>query len=527
MANYKYISETGTIVPDTQNILKDVNQEWQNVFGSQLSLDASTVQGRIMELITAERKATVGNCAQIANMINPNKAVGVFLDAIAGLFGVSRLNGKHTQAVCTLGGKPLTLSTASIEFSENATENSVLTVNNLSFTMGTDITIGATASDTASNVATKINGTAALYAIMTATANDTTVNIVGKEKGNEYRITVGYSVGSTEETSSITTTYSYGDCTISAGSQAKTQSGEIYVLSTTTTLDETGTAQAIFVAQNAGAIILGANELNQIGTPTYGWETITNPSVGTTGYDNQSDFDFRYALQQTRYFYSTSMINSLYGALYQIEGLQSAYIIENTTSNAQTNTDRGIIPVGETVLPHSVMIIVYGGNSSGTFETDVAKAIFNKRSGGCGMSPVADASYVKRITFMDTADVDSVYAGRISTPYTMTFNMAKEIPVYISVNVENIDFGGQVDVAVKEVLMNWFAGNLETADAVNIGHNISAFEIGNIIMQNVSVKVKDCRIGLSPNPTSTAEIPIEITQIATLPKENITVVLES
>ena len=105
--------------------------------------------------------------------------------------------------------------------------------------------------------------------------------------------------------------------------------------------------------------------------------------------------------------------------------------------------------------------------------------------------------------------------------------MAKEIPVYISVNVENIDFGGQVDVAVKEVLMNWFAGNLETADAVNIGHNISAFEIGNIIMQNVSVKVKDCRIGLSPNPTSTAEIPIEITQIATLPKENITVVLES
>jgi hypothetical protein len=91
MADYLYINETGTIVPDTSAILAEVQDDYKAVFGADLVTDASTPQGVLITAEALARTEVVNNNAALANQINPNIAGGVFLDAIMALLGLQRI----------------------------------------------------------------------------------------------------------------------------------------------------------------------------------------------------------------------------------------------------------------------------------------------------------------------------------------------------------------------------------------------------------------------------------------------------
>ena len=86
---YKYISETGVIVPDTETLLADVTREWQDAFGA-INTDPATPQGVMIAAEVINRENVANNNAALANQINPNIARGVFLDAICALMGIER-----------------------------------------------------------------------------------------------------------------------------------------------------------------------------------------------------------------------------------------------------------------------------------------------------------------------------------------------------------------------------------------------------------------------------------------------------
>jgi len=85
MANYDYIEETGTIIPQTSNILGETQQEYKEVFGDDLNVAPSTRQGRLIAAETLSRSSVVRNNAALANQINPNLSGGIALDAIIAL----------------------------------------------------------------------------------------------------------------------------------------------------------------------------------------------------------------------------------------------------------------------------------------------------------------------------------------------------------------------------------------------------------------------------------------------------------
>ena len=87
---YQYLTANGTIVPDTSDILSEVQGEYTSVFGSDLNTDPSTPQGVLITAETLARAQVVQNNAALANQINPNIAGGTFLDAIMALTGVQR-----------------------------------------------------------------------------------------------------------------------------------------------------------------------------------------------------------------------------------------------------------------------------------------------------------------------------------------------------------------------------------------------------------------------------------------------------
>lgn len=94
---YDYITQTGVIVPDTSNVLSDVNAEWQTAFGVGFSVDPSSNQGRIISGEVTARTGVVKANAKVANQINPNQAGGLFLDALCALMGLKRAAATATQ----------------------------------------------------------------------------------------------------------------------------------------------------------------------------------------------------------------------------------------------------------------------------------------------------------------------------------------------------------------------------------------------------------------------------------------------
>lgn len=90
MSDYQYLTQTGTVVPDTATILADVQAEYIAAFGADLIVTPDTPQGVLITAEALARVAVINNNAALANQINPNIAGGVFLDAIMALTGIQR-----------------------------------------------------------------------------------------------------------------------------------------------------------------------------------------------------------------------------------------------------------------------------------------------------------------------------------------------------------------------------------------------------------------------------------------------------
>lgn len=90
MADYNFIVDNGVIVPDTADIKTAVEQEFKTALGERMSTAPDTPQGRLISVETDARTAVVRNNAQLANQINPNLAVGIFLEAISAFLDIGR-----------------------------------------------------------------------------------------------------------------------------------------------------------------------------------------------------------------------------------------------------------------------------------------------------------------------------------------------------------------------------------------------------------------------------------------------------
>jgi hypothetical protein len=88
--SFDYIESTGIIVPDTSDIKTEIEGEYQTAFGADIALGSDTPQGKLIAAETTSRTRVAQLMAMLANMMNPNQAGGVFLDAICSFLGLER-----------------------------------------------------------------------------------------------------------------------------------------------------------------------------------------------------------------------------------------------------------------------------------------------------------------------------------------------------------------------------------------------------------------------------------------------------
>ena len=103
-SNYTYLDNAGIIVPDTSTIKENVQTEFQNALGLELSLEDSTPQGRLIDIETDARAGVIENNALIANLFNIKMAYGIALDALGANFGLERQAATSSIVTATLTG---------------------------------------------------------------------------------------------------------------------------------------------------------------------------------------------------------------------------------------------------------------------------------------------------------------------------------------------------------------------------------------------------------------------------------------
>lgn len=109
MAQLEFDPASGVVVPTTREVREDVAAGFQEAFkvndeDPALNVDSASPMGQVVDLVTTEVAAKNTEVAFLANQLNPRTATGVWLDAIAGLYGIERKISEPTVVVCTCTG---------------------------------------------------------------------------------------------------------------------------------------------------------------------------------------------------------------------------------------------------------------------------------------------------------------------------------------------------------------------------------------------------------------------------------------
>lgn len=118
-----------------------------------------------------------------------------------------------------------------------------------------------------------------------------------------------------------------------------------------------------------GAMAASAGTITQIGTPTLGWQSVTNPAAATPGAPIESDAALRVRQAVSVALPSRTVLEGTVGAVASITGVARYRVYENDTNT----TDSNGIP------SHSICLVVDGGDAMA-----IASAIAAKKTPGTG-----------------------------------------------------------------------------------------------------------------------------------------------
>lgn len=292
------------------------------------------------------------------------------------------------------------------------------------------------------------------------------------------------------------------NATVPAGSQARTNAGDVFALVSDTTLSSTGSATAYMQAVESGPVPCAVNTLTQIVTPVFGWETINNPNAATLGQEQESDTSLRARRVQNLY-QGSALLDSIISAVSQVSGVVGVYGYENYTNAVET------IGGSITVQPHSIYIVADGGS-----DEDVAQAIWLHKSLGCGYTGTVTETVTDPSTGVD---------------YQVSFNRPTYTPIQVSitVNVPSASVYDDLEQSVINALLSWANGEVQGVQGLMLNTPVSPFEAAAAVSDQLpDLFVSNVQVGLVSGSLGTSVLPMAVNQRATLAQSNISVTIQ-
>lgn len=298
------------------------------------------------------------------------------------------------------------------------------------------------------------------------------------------------------KSSSVTATITgVAGTVIAAGSQASTQAGDIFYLENQVTIPSSGTINATFLSLEKAAIPCPVGSLTKIIDGTLGWETINNSTAAVLGNKRESDESFKQQFYDSGLFSGMSLVEDYDNAIKNIENVISCYVRDNGTNAA-------VVYDGVTIAAHSVYACVDGGDN-----TEIATALFQRKSGGCDWTAIAGQSVTVNV-------VDSTYGDT----YQVIFNRPDEISIYADITLSaGTSTESDLVTAVQTAVTNYI-------NTLKIGEDVILLSLASAINAAVpGINLTTLTIGTVPGSLSSSNITIHVNEAAKTTAANINV----
>lgn len=223
--------------------------------------------------------------------------------------------------------------------------------------------------------------------------------------------------------------------TVITNGYATDGSGNRWVLPTEVTIPVEGQITVTAAASEVGAVSAPAGSITGIGTPTRGWQTVTNVLAAVEGDPIETDAALRQRQAVSTEIPSQTIFEGLIGAVAAVEGVTRYGGVDNDTDGTDGNGIPG----------HSFSIVAEGGDAQ-----TIAGVIYAKKGPGSGTygttSEVVTDSYgvPHTIRFMRPTGVPITVALTLKALPGYTSNIGAKIKASIAAYINALNIGDEV-----------------------------------------------------------------------------------
>lgn len=254
-----------------------------------------------------------------------------------------------------------------------------------------------------------------------------------------------------------------------------------------------GTVTVTATCQIDGAVVAPAGSITEIGTPTRGWQSVTNPAAATAGRKVETDAELRQRQAKSVAIPSLTVLDGIMGAVATLDGVERYRGYENDTSVEDANG----------LPPHSISLVVAGGDAAA-----IAKTIATKKTPGGGtygtttISVTDKYGIVHPISFFRPTSVDIFARVEIKALQGYTSAVGEEIRTAVAAYINEIEIGDPVYLTRLFLPAN-LNGNADSA----------------------TFDITDLQIGTSPGSLAPANVVNGFNAVAACASANVEVVV--
>lgn len=481
------LSRQGLEIKTLDDVLTDYKTNAASIFSDLVPagdvVDVSPVGalGRMIGVIAPAEASLWEALQQVFDSFNPNTAIGVALDNIITLSGITRLTAQPTRAQVMLeGDQNIIISSPQGKAYSSSTQRVFSILNpvtmNLKSASGIGVYPTTISNSTDYKFSYSTDGVNFLDAIYTTPSSGNTAQTIMTGLKNKVDTLFG---------STFTTYQSNGRLYITRTDPFQTADFAVSVNLQVQKVRKLG----IVVDDVTGVFPQEALSIDTISVPISGWDSVVNPVAATTGRLTETDEELRERFRNSKFFQSQNIVESILDALRNVSGVTDVVIYENDTGTVDANG----------VPAHSFLPIVLGGLPS-----DVAQAIWENKP--TGIPSVGN-------TTVQVADSQGLL-------HSISYRQPTEVPVYVKMTISDLGtMPGDADAQVKQNLSNYSDNNQF------IGDDVIYSRLYTPINSVAGFTVNSLTIGTAPNPTGMANIVIGFDQVGVISAENITVTI--
>lgn len=213
--------------------------------------------------------------------------------------------------------------------------------------------------------------------------------------------------------------------------------GNKWLLPATVTIPLSGEVTATATAEKTGSVTAAAGSITRIGTPTLGWQTVTNDDPATAGTAVESDAELRARQALSTMQPSTGLWDGIIGSVRQIDGVTSVSGRHNDTGTTS----------GDGIPAHTIALVVDGGDA-----TEIAEVIYAKKSQGVSTYGSTKTQYID--TLGNVAEVDFSRPTPVSIAVVIALRATEtwlstnedDVKTRVSEYINGLEIGAKVDI---------------------------------------------------------------------------------